>query len=73
MAVLDTLQNLMVMHVPPLELHQVCSGGLEKGLQVVLGLTTVFPQCLQMVPYDCDLVTTPLNIHNPERHYQHDT
>ena len=46
------LKFVLVMYVPPLEVTQVCPGRLETGLQVVLGISTGFHQCVQMVPHD---------------------
>ena len=56
-----------LMSVSPLELHQVCLDGLERGLPVVLGLTTGFTLFMQMVPQDLDVVMPPLSLQQPER------
>ena len=55
----------MAMSVPPLEVKQVCSGGIETGLQVVLGLPTGFHQGVKMVPQDWDAVMYLLNMQQP--------
>ena len=36
--------------VPPLEVNQVCLGGLEIETPIVLGILTVFRHFLKMVP-----------------------
>ena len=45
LVVLDSLLS-----IPPLGVYKVCSCGIETGLPIVLGVPTVFPQFLQMVP-----------------------
>ena len=50
------------MSITPLDVNQVCSGGPEVGLQVVLGMPTGFYQCVQMVPQDWDAVMPLLNM-----------
>ena len=67
LVVLDILHLVLLMTVPPFDLHQVCSVGLKKGLQVVLGIPTGFYQCVQMMLQDLDVVMTPLNLQQPER------
>ena len=61
---------VMVIYVPSLEVDQVCSGGIETGLQVTLDLRTGFHECVKMVLQDWYLVMPTLNLHQSERHYQ---
>ena len=49
------------------------SGGLETGLHVVLGLTTVFPQLLQIFSHNWDVTMSPLSLQQPERCNQQKT
>ena len=53
--------------VPPLEVNQVYSGGLEIWFPAVLGIPNEFPQFVQMVPHDLDVVVYLLNMKNPAR------
>ena len=62
LVVIAPLHFLLVMDFTPLEVHQVCSGRLETGFKVVLGPTTVFPQFLQMVRHDWDVVIPLLSM-----------
>ena len=68
------LLSAMVSRIEPTEqdkknvnVHQVFSGEIETGLQVLLWLTTRFHQCVQMVPHDWDVEVPPLNTKHPER------
>ena len=49
-------------------MDQVCSGGIETWLQVVLCLSAVFTLFLIMVPKDLDVVMPPVILQQPERH-----
>ena len=53
--------------VPLLEVNQVYSGGLEIWFPAVLGIPNEFPQFVQMVPHDLDVVVYLLNMKNPAR------
>ena len=45
------------------------SGGIETGLPFVLGLPTVFNQCVKMVPQYLDVVVPLLSLQHPVRLY----
>ena len=65
LVVMDPLHFLRLMSVPPFEAHQVCSGGLGTGLQVVFGFPDWFLQCVKMVTWDCYVVIPPLSMQEP--------
>ena len=67
------LHFVLMMYVLPLELHHVCGGGLERGLQFVLCIPTRFHQFVRIVPQDWDKVTLPLNPQHIERRNQYNT
>ena len=48
-------------------------GGIETGLEVFLGMPTVFHQCAEMVPQDWDVLMLLLNQKHPERRDQKKT
>ena len=68
LVVISPLHLALVMSVPPLEVNQVCSGGIETWLQVVLCLSAVFTLFLIMAPKDLDVVMPPVILQQPERH-----
>ena len=67
LVVMSPLHFVLALSVPPLEVRQVCSGGLETRLKFVLELPTVFPQFMRMVPQDLDVVIPMLSLKQPER------
>ena len=73
MVVMDPLQLLLVIYVIPLEVNQVCSGGIETWLQVVLGLPTVFHQIVHIVTQDWYVVIPSLSFQDRERSNLHKT
>ena len=54
--------------VPLLEVHQVCSGGLDIGFTFFSGRPTVFPPFLQVVPQDLYLLVPMLSLLQLVRH-----
>ena len=62
LVVLYPLHLVLVMYVPPLEVHQVCSGGIKTGLKTFLGMPTVFPQFVQILPHDWDVLMPPFSL-----------
>ena len=53
--------------VTPLEVYQVCLFRLEIVLSIVLGISTEFPNFLQMVSWDLDVVVALFSLLTPVR------